>query len=119
MKGPPGRGVVRGAPGSVSLCSVVAIAAMLASTTLPPLLCWDIAWTSAAVGALVGLWVARNTADRANRNWWTQLTIAAGCFLTGQLAWDLFGLTGTPQSPNAADIGYWGFAVFVAASMLR
>ena len=47
------------------------------------------------------------------------LTAAAVGMLVGQLAWDLFAVLGFPASPNVADVGYWGFAVVVIASMLR
>jgi hypothetical protein len=30
-------------------------------------------------------------------------TLAAGCWLIGQLAWDLFAVVGLPASPNVAD----------------
>ena len=42
-----------------------------------------------------------------------------GCWLFGQLAWNLFGIVGSPTSPNAADFGWWAFAVLVMLSIVR
>jgi len=98
----------------------VAVAAMLASRAgVSATLCWNVAWTAAAVSAIVGVLLGRATATGANRVRWTLWSAAAGCWLVGQLAWDLFAVVGLPASPNVADAGYWGFAVLVIVSMLR
>ncbi len=46
--------------------------------------------------------------DRAETLW----AAASGCWLIGQLAWDLFGIIGFPLSPSLADIAWWGFALW-------
>ena len=81
--------------------------------------CWDVAWTSSAIAALTGTYVASRHARAANRTRWRLWTLASGCWLVGQLAWDVYGVIGFPQSPSLADAGWWGFALVVAASMLR
>jgi diguanylate cyclase (GGDEF)-like protein len=78
----------------------------------------DVAWTSGALVALAGTLAARRHAHRANRIRWTLWSLAAAAWLIGQLAWNLFGLVGFPPSPNVADLGWWAFALLVAASML-
>ena len=67
-------------------------------------------------GCSAGTRAARE--ERTARRW-TLWSAAAGCWLVGQLAWDLFAVVGLPASPNVADVGYWGFAVLVIVSMLR
>ncbi len=99
---------------------LLAAAAMLAPRFGAPLaLSWDIAWTSAAVGALSGTLLGRGRAPQPNRSRWNLWALAAGCWLFGQLAWDLFGVVGSPPSPNLADAGWWGFAIVVILSMVR
>jgi diguanylate cyclase (GGDEF)-like protein len=98
----------------------LAVAAMLAARVGAPAgVSWDIAWTSAATGALAGTLVARRQALKPNRDRWNLWALAAGCWLFGQLAWDVYGAIGTPPSPNLADAGWWGFAVLVMLSMVR
>ncbi len=80
---------------------------------------FDVAWTAAAVAALAGAALASRSAQGPNRHRWRLWTVAAGCWLCGQLAWDLFGMTGFPQSPNIADVAWWGFAALVMVSMMR
>ncbi len=100
--------------------AVLALLAMLASRLgYPAGACWDLAWTSAAVSALAGMLLARRAAPEHARWRWTLWAVAAACWLAGQLAWDLFAVVGTPQSPNASDIGYWAFAVVVIAGIVR
>jgi diguanylate cyclase (GGDEF)-like protein len=96
----------------------VALAAMIAALAgAPATICWDVAWTAAAVSGLGGTLAARRRALAANRARWTLWSVAVGFWLAGQLAWDLFGIFGFPGSPNAADAGWWAFAVLVIASM--
>src|SRR5438270_368544 len=98
----------------------LAVAAMLAARVgAPEGVSWDIAWTSAATGALAGTLLARRRAPGPNRDRWNLWALAAGCWLFGQLAWDVYGVIGTPPSPNLADAGWWGFAVVVMLSMVR
>ena len=91
----------------------------LAKLTGLSTLCWDVASTAAALCALTGMLLARRAAAGADRSCWTLWAAAAGCWLFGQLAWDLFGITGAPASPNLADLGWWAFAVIVMLSIVR
>jgi diguanylate cyclase (GGDEF)-like protein len=78
---------------------------------------WDVAWTAAAVAATVGTFAARQAAAPANRARWTLWTAAAGLWLGGQIAWNIFGITGFPADPNAADACWWAFALLVVLSL--
>ena len=115
-----GANASRGTSRYVLASGAVAVAAILASAAgASATLCWNVAWTAAAVSAITGVLLGRAWARGANRRRWTLWSAAAGCWLIGQLAWDLFAVVGLPASPNVADIGYWGFAVLVIVSMLR
>ncbi len=99
---------------------VVALGAMVAAYAgLGAGVCFDVAWTSAAIAATGGTALAWRHAHPANRDRWRLWTIACACWLFGQLAWDLFGIIGFPQSPNIADLGWWAFALLAMASMVR
>ncbi len=78
----------------------------------------DVAWTTAALGALAGTLVARKSAHPASRTRWTLWALASACWLAGQLAWDVYGVIGFPQSPSLADAGWWAFALLVIVSLL-
>jgi diguanylate cyclase (GGDEF)-like protein len=80
---------------------------------------YNVAWTAAALSATIGTVAARQQARPENRGRWTLWAIATGCWLFGQIMWDLYGAIGFPQDPNLADIGWWGFALLVMVSMLR
>jgi len=98
----------------------VALAAMLASRLGGgAAMSWDVAWTAAGVSALAGTLMARRRALPLNRTRWSLWAMAAGAWLAGQLAWDVYGVTGFPRSPNLTDLGWWAFAVFAMASVLR
>jgi diguanylate cyclase (GGDEF)-like protein len=98
----------------------IAAGAMVAGWAgLPPGACFDVAWTAAALSALVGALAARGSAQRSNRPRWTMWALAAGSWLFGQICWDVMGVLGFPGSPNLADLGWWGFAIFVIAGALR
>ena len=98
----------------------LAVAGMLAARLgAPQGVSWDIAWTSAAVGAVAGTFLARARAEEANRARWKLWAFASACWLFGQAAWDVYGVVGTPASPNLADAGWWGFAVLIMLSMVR
>jgi len=105
----------------VWLPAVLAVLAMgvAAAGWLSSQLCWDIAWTSGGLSALIGTLAARRAAAPANRARRTLWSAAAACWLVGQAAWDLFGMIGFPASPNLADVAWWGFAALVIFSMLR
>jgi diguanylate cyclase (GGDEF)-like protein len=45
--------------------------------------------------------------------------LAMGCWLFGQLAWDVFGVIGFSASPNVADVGWWACALLVIASLMQ
>jgi diguanylate cyclase (GGDEF)-like protein len=98
----------------------LAAAAMLATRSgADSEVCWDVAWTCAAVAAVAGALLARARAPDPNRPRWNLWALAAGAWLFGQLAWDVYGIAGLPPSPNLADAGWWGFALLVMLSMLR
>jgi diguanylate cyclase (GGDEF)-like protein len=99
----------------------VALAAMAASRIDSPWApgWWDVAWTSAALSALVGMCLAAGAAPSSDRRRWKLWAAATAFWLIGQSLWDLFGVIGFPSSPNLADAGWWGFAVLVMASLLR
>jgi diguanylate cyclase (GGDEF)-like protein len=98
----------------------IAFAAMLARYLgVSPAATFDVAWTSAALAALLGMLGARSRALPGNRGRWTMWSLAAGAWLIGQLAWNLYGVIGFPSSPNLADVGWWLFAVLVIASLVR
>jgi diguanylate cyclase (GGDEF)-like protein len=99
--------------------AVAVVAIVLAELTRSTGLGWDVAWTSAAISALIGTLSARRAARGLHRSRWTLWAAACGCWLFGQLAWNLFGVIGTPASPNPADIGWWMFAVLVMLSIVR
>jgi diguanylate cyclase (GGDEF)-like protein len=104
----------------VAIPAGVAVSAMVLSKLTPAAaVCWDVAWTAGAVSAVAGALLARRVASEANRARWTLWAAAAGCWLFGQLAWNLFGIIGSPASPNAADLGWWAFAVLVMLSIVR
>ncbi len=104
----------------VAIPGVLAILAMaLAEITTDTELWWDVAWTSAAICALTGTVVGWRAVTGPARGRWTLWVAACGCWLIGQLAWDVFGIVGAPASPNLADLGWWMFAILVTLSMVR
>src|SRR6478672_3114015 len=104
----------------VILPACVALLAMVGSELfLSPTFGWNLAWTAAATSALGGMIFARAGARVENRPRLTLWAAAAGSWLAGQIAWDIFAAVGTPDSPNVADAGYWGFALLVVVSLVR
>ena len=103
--------------------AVLALAAMaIGRLVWTGALWWDVAWTSAAVSATAGTLLGRRAATSYNRGHWTLWAAASGCWLVGQLGWDLFSLTSAahvPSSPNIADFSWWAFAVLVMLSLVR
>ncbi len=103
--------------------AVLAVAAMvLGHLASPGALWWDIAWTSAAVSALTGTLLGRRAAASSDRGHWTLWAVASGCWLVGQVGWDLFSITSgadVPSSPNIADFSWWAFAVLMVLSLVR
>ena len=98
---------------------VLALLAMLVSQLgASPAACWDAAWTAAATSAVAAMMLARRSAPAPAKRRWGLWGAAAACWLGGQLAWDLFAVVGAPASPNAADLGYWAFAVIVIVSIV-
>jgi diguanylate cyclase (GGDEF)-like protein len=106
---------------SVALGAAVAAIATVASWLVPrhASLLLDIAWTSSASAALGGMLLARRASTGRQRRRYALWAGAAGCWVAGQLLWDLYGVVGFPESPNLADIGWWGFAALVTASLIR
>jgi diguanylate cyclase (GGDEF)-like protein len=104
----------------VVLPALLAVLAMLAARAgMPAAGCFDVAWTSSAVSALAAMLLGRRRAPGASRGRWTLWAVATASWLGGQLAWDVFGIVGSPPSPNLADVGWWGFAILVVAGMVR
>ncbi len=104
----------------VAIPAGLALVAMaLAELTSASMLCWDVAWTSGAVSALTGTLIGRHATSGPTRARWTLWVAACGSWLIGQLAWDLFGIAGSPASPNLADLGWWMFAILITLSMVR
>jgi diguanylate cyclase (GGDEF)-like protein len=103
--------------------AVLALAAMaIGHLTSSGTLWWDTAWTSAAVSATGGTLLGRRAATPCNRGHWTLWAIASGCWVFGQLGWDLFSITSAahvPSSPNIADFSWWAFAILVTLSLVR
>ena len=79
---------------------------------------WDVAWTAASAMAVAGMLVARRASTGRQRRRFTLWAAAAGCWLGGQMLWNLYGVVGFPQSPNLADVAWWGFAALVTASLI-
>jgi diguanylate cyclase (GGDEF)-like protein len=105
----------------VGLPVVVAIVAMVLSRflTAGSVTSWSVAWTAGSFAALAGMLLARRVAVGSDRRRWSLWAAAAGCWLFGQLMWDVYGIAGFPQSPNLADAGWWGFALLVLVSLIR
>ena len=98
----------------------LAAAAMLAARLgVSHSVSWDVAWTSAALAAVAGTLLARGRALGPNRGRWNLWALAAGCWLFGQVAWDVYSVVGAPASPNLSDAGWWGFAVLIMLSLVR
>jgi diguanylate cyclase (GGDEF)-like protein len=106
---------------AVAASGALAVAAMVVARldASACLLWWDVSWTAAAVGALVGTLAARSRALPRQRERWTLWTLATLSWLAGQLAWDAYSIMGSPQSPNATDFGWWGFAILVVVGLTR
>ncbi|HZE04444.1 MAG TPA: diguanylate cyclase [Solirubrobacteraceae bacterium] len=101
--------------------SFIAVAAMAAGEAIPRSAgaCWDVAWTASAFAAFVGMLLARRTAAPGDRCRWTLWAAAAASWLIGQVLWNVYGVTGFPQSPSLADVGWWGFAGIIIFSLVR
>jgi diguanylate cyclase (GGDEF)-like protein len=105
----------------VAAPAAVALAAMLAGVWLPGAAAagFDVAWTAGALCALLGLLAARRASAGEQRATWTWFSLAAAAWLFGQLAWDVFAFTGSPASPNLADLGWWAFALLIVIGLLQ
>ena len=100
--------------GPLGVAAIAMVASRLVDSAAT---CFNVAWTSAALGALAGTWLARTRAGEAHRSRWTWWALAALAWLIGQLSWDVYGVIGFPPSPNFADAGWWGFALFTIVSV--
>ena len=107
--------------GLVLLCAAVAAVGVAVAYLVPgrAALGLDVGWTASGMAAVGGLLLARRAAVGRHRRRFTLWAAAAGLWLVGQLLWDLYGIVGFPQSPNLADVSWWGFAVLVTASLVR
>jgi diguanylate cyclase (GGDEF)-like protein len=105
----------------VALAAAVAAIAMVAGHLVPrhETILWDVAWTSSALAALGGMLLARRASSGRQRHRFALWAAAAGCWVAGQLLWDLYGVIGFPGSPDFADVAWWGFAALVTASLIR
>ncbi len=104
----------------VALAAAVAAIALVLVHFVPAHtgLVLDVAWTSSALAALGGMLLARRASTGRQRRRFALWAAAAGCWLIGQLLWDVYGIAGFPRSPNFADVAWWGFAVLVTASLI-
>src|ERR1700733_617064 len=99
-------GFAPGRPGRYLIAAViaplvVALGAMIGSYSgLNAGTCYDIAWTAAGLSATIGTVAARQRAAPENRRRWTLWALAAGCWLFGQLIWNVYGVLGFSQDPN-------------------
>src|SRR5829696_8794554 len=108
-------------PALAATAAVVAVVAMAAAAwdLVAPGLGWNGAFTGAAACALFGMLAARRGSVPEHRYRWGCWAAAAGCWLAGQIAWDVFSEIGFPRSPNVADLCWYLFALLVAAGLLR
>jgi hypothetical protein len=106
--------------GLVGVPIVIAVVAMTLSAVIPGAsgAWWDVAWTTSAFSALLGMLLARRAAADPDRRRFTLWAAAAGAWLAGQLLWNLYGVIGLPASPNLADAAWWGFAGLVMVSVV-
>jgi diguanylate cyclase (GGDEF)-like protein len=88
------------------------LASFLLVDTPYTLLSADIGWTAGALAALLGLVARLRKSPPEERSGWATLVAGSAAFLCGQIAWDFFGLTSFPASPNLAD------ACWIAAAPL-
>src|SRR3954465_15892822 len=95
---------------SVPALAALAAVSMLAAAwgLIPDQIGWNVAWTVAAVTALVGMLEARRGAPPERRERWTWWAGAAALWAVGQLCWDLYSVIGFPRSPNPADFAWYG-----------
>jgi diguanylate cyclase (GGDEF)-like protein len=99
---------------------LISFAAMVASYLgVSPGTTFDVAWTFSSLAAVLGMLSARSRALPGNRARWTIWALAAGAWLFGQMAWNVYGIIGFPSSPNVADAAWWLFALLVIGSLLR
>ena len=105
----------------VALVAALSAIAMAAGHLIPrhATLLWDIAWTSSALAAMGGMLLARRASTGRQRRRFALWAAAAGCWVVGQFLWDFYGVVGFPQSPDLADVAWWGFAAVVLASLIR
>ena len=108
-------------PALAATAAVVAVVPMAAAAwgLVDPGLSWNAAFTAAAACALSGTLAARRGSVPEHRYRWGCWAAASGCWLAGQIAWDVFSEIGFPTSPNVADLCWYLFALLVAAGLLR
>jgi diguanylate cyclase (GGDEF)-like protein len=103
------------------LTGIVALVAMLVGLLVDHRVAiWNASWTAAALSAFGGMLLARASSPASARRRWTWWAAAAGAWVLGQIAWDVYAAStsGIPASPNLADAGWWSFALLVIAGLL-
>jgi diguanylate cyclase (GGDEF)-like protein len=76
-------------------------------------------WLSGSVVAVVGVSAVMRGSGRRDRAGWALLLWGCAAWLLGELFWIVYGLTGYPSSPNAADLCWLAFAILTALGVLR
>jgi PAS domain S-box-containing protein len=79
----------------------------------------DASWTTAAAFAVLGVATARSRASTGDRRAWNYLLAGTGCWVAGQLAWDLRSLAGGALFPGPADVGWLAFPVLASIGLYR
>jgi diguanylate cyclase (GGDEF)-like protein len=78
-----------------------------------------VGWLSAALIAVVGVSSAMRASARRYRAGWALLLSGCAAWMLGELFWIVYGFTGYPSSPNAADVCWLAFAVLTALGVVR
>jgi diguanylate cyclase (GGDEF)-like protein len=121
MRARPIERLEAGSLAAIVVGGLVAVVAMVLARLHPSasVFWWDVSWTVAAITAVIGTLAARSRALPRQRERWTVWTLATLSWLFGQLAWDFYGVVGSPPSPNATDAGWWAFAILVVVGLTR